>query len=81
MTTGHPLPKKQQLPDPELSIAQAAELKAVSPLTIRRWISQGRLRAYRYSPRVIRIKLADLDNMGEQVNPTTFEHVSGGGPR
>lgn len=63
----------------EISISEAAELKSVSPLTIRRWIQQGKLRAYRYGPKTIRIRVADLEAMGEEVNPITFDYVNGGG--
>lgn len=62
----------------EISIAEAAELKSVQPLTIRRWIQQGKLRAFRYGPRTIRIRLADLEAMATEVNPITRQHVQGG---
>lgn len=62
----------------EISIAEAAELKSVQPITIRRWIQQGKLPAYRYGPKTIRIKLSDLDAMGVEVNPITRRHVQGG---
>lgn len=43
-----------------LSPDDAAEVIGCTPLTIRRAISQGRLKAYRFG-RLIRIKPADLD--------------------
>lgn len=43
-----------------VSIAQAAQLLAVSPKTVRRRISTGELPAYR-SGRIVRIAVADLD--------------------
>lgn len=62
----------------QLTIAEVAEITNTSAPTVRRWISRGELRAYRYSPRVIRIDPADLRAMREEVNPATFAHVSGG---
>ena len=48
MTSKHELP-------PRPSIRQAADWIGVDPKTIRRWISQGRLRADRYGPRLLRV--------------------------
>lgn len=44
-----------------LTLAQTAELLSVDTVTIRRWISQGKLRGYRIGGRMIRIKQEDLD--------------------
>ena len=44
-----------------LTIREAARFLKVSPLTVRRWLKQGRLPAYRLGPRAIRIRRADLD--------------------
>ena len=65
----------------QFSIAEVAELMGTSQPTIRRWISTGKLRAYRYSERVIRIDEKDLLAMREQIAPTTFEHINGGGAK
>lgn len=62
----------------QLSIAQVAEFTGTSEPTVRRWISEGKLRAYRYSARVIRIDESDVLGMREEVNPTTFAHINGG---
>lgn len=52
-------------PDPvELTIAEAAMRLGVDPKTIRRWISSGTLAARRVGPRLIRIRVADLDAIG-----------------
>lgn len=40
---------------PRPTIAQAAEAFGLSQATIRRWIGVGRIKAYRLSPRIIRI--------------------------
>jgi excisionase family DNA binding protein len=45
------------------TVAEAARVLAVSPVTIWRWIKANRLRAYRIGPRNIRIKKEDLDQM------------------
>lgn len=51
----------------DVSIAQAAELKNLSTKTIRRLIADGVLPAYRVGPRVIRIRVADLDSLGRRI--------------
>ncbi len=56
--------------DPEtdlLTKAEAAKLLKVSPVTISRWLKQGRLPAYRLGPRAIRIRRADLDALLDPV--------------
>ena len=45
------------------SLAQASERTHVSVRTLRRWISQGRLNAYRAGPRLLRIDPDDVDAM------------------
>lgn len=46
---------------PFTTIVGAADYYAVSTKTIRRWIAEGRLPAYRVGNSAIRIKLSDLD--------------------
>jgi excisionase family DNA binding protein len=41
---------------PRPTIRQAAEFHGVDVKTIRRWIAEGRLRAYRIGPRLIRLE-------------------------
>lgn len=48
-------------PDQMLSYRQAGELLGVSSDSVRRWVTQGRLPAYRLSRQVVRIKRKDLD--------------------
>ncbi|MGB8385196.1 MAG: helix-turn-helix domain-containing protein [Dermatophilaceae bacterium] len=45
------------------SLAEAAERTHVSVRTLRRWIAQGRLNAYRAGPRLLRINPDDVDAM------------------
>ena len=45
------------------TVAEAARLLNVSPVTIWRWIEAQKLRAYRVGPRNIRIRKEDLDDM------------------
>ncbi len=59
-----------------LTIEAAADALDVHPRTLRRRISEGRLKAYRVGPRQIRIKVADLDALLAPI-PTA---ASGGGP-
>lgn len=51
---------------PRLSIKQGAEWLGVSDKTIRRYISQGRLKAVRVGPRLIRI---DRDSLVALATP------------
>jgi excisionase family DNA binding protein len=48
------------LSEPYLTVAQAAEQLSVHPSTIRRWIDQGRLPAYRIGEKRIGLKPPDL---------------------
>ncbi|MBI4505056.1 MAG: helix-turn-helix domain-containing protein [Chloroflexi bacterium] len=43
-----------------LTVAEAAELLKVSAVTLRRWLRQGRLPAYRLGPRQVRVRRGDL---------------------
>ncbi|GAA4474148.1 hypothetical protein GCM10023094_09210 [Rhodococcus olei] len=45
------------------SIAQAAEEYGVCSKTIRRYISAGRISAFRFGPRMIRVDLEEIDAM------------------
>lgn len=56
-----------------VGINQASEYADVHPITIRRWISAGRVPAYRAGPRLLKVDLNELDAMMRRV-PT----VSGG---
>jgi len=47
-----------------LTVAEAAEYLRVTRHTVYRWIAQGRLRAVRYSPRVLRLRRSDLEQHG-----------------
>lgn len=60
---------QQVTPEALVSLAVGAERKGVSVKTVRRWITEGRLPAERLGPRLIRIKVADLDAVGEEVDP------------
>lgn len=48
-------------------ISEAAEYAAVSPKTIRRRIADGSLTAYRMGPRLIRVDLAEIDNLLQRI--------------
>lgn len=43
-----------------LTIPEAAAALKVSPVTVARWLKQGRLPAYRMGPRAVRIRRDDL---------------------
>lgn len=55
-------------PEPRISVAAAAETYGCSPRTIRRHIAEGRLRAYRVGPRLIRIDPRDLDQLAHPLS-------------
>lgn len=65
-------------PSPVLSLEDVARETGTSLSTVRRWISSGELRAYRYGKRVIRVERRDLDRMRKQIAAPTYAHVSGG---
>ncbi len=46
--------------DELLTVAAVARYLGVTPHTVYRWIAQGRLRATRYSPKVIRVRRTDV---------------------
>lgn len=46
------------------TIRDAAEREQVSTRTIRRWIARGLIRAERIGPRLIRVDLDSLDQLG-----------------
>ena len=50
-----------------VTIAESAERKKLSTKTIRRYISQGLVEAERVGPRLIRVNLASLDNLGRSL--------------
>jgi len=52
--------------DELLTVAEAAKLLKVTPHTIYRWVSQGRLRAVRYSRRVLRVRRRDLEEASSE---------------
>lgn len=52
---------------PMISVAEAAKRLNVSELTVRRWISQGRLTAYRLGSKSIRL---DADEVDQFATPT-----------
>ncbi|MGB3352677.1 MAG: helix-turn-helix domain-containing protein [Mycobacterium sp.] len=49
------LPRDFESLPARLSIQQAAAAFGLSPKTIRRWIAEGRIRAYRLGSRTIRV--------------------------
>ena len=44
-----------------VSIKQASEIKGIPQRTLRNWISQGALPAYKVNGFLVRIRVADLD--------------------
>lgn len=50
-----------------VSPLEAAIYAQVSSRTVRRWIAEGRLPAKRFGPRLIRVRLADVEALGNSV--------------
>lgn len=50
-----------------LTLKQAAEWYGVSERTLRRRISEGRLKAYRVGPRSIRVSVADVEALAQPI--------------
>lgn len=64
---------------PELdlvTVAEAAKLLKVSPVTIHRWMKRGLLPSCHVGPRAVRIRRSDLDNMIRPAAPRTERPVS-----
>ena len=53
-----------------ITVAEAAEMFGVAPITIRRYIAAGRLTAYRVGPRLIRL---DPDQVARELLGTPIE--------
>lgn len=52
---------------PPYTLARAAEIYGVTEKTLRRWIASGRLTAYRFGPRQIRIRPQDIEALMEPI--------------
>ena len=61
------LPAHAPIPDDFVTVAEAAALLRVAPSTIRRWIRQGTVPAYRIGPRRVALKRGELSAL---VSPT-----------
>jgi excisionase family DNA binding protein len=53
-----------------VNISVAAEYADVHPATLRRWVAAGRLPAYRVGPRLLKIDLAELDEIVRRIPVT-----------
>ena len=58
-----------ELPDRLLTIEEAAGRLRCSKPTIRRYVSQGRLTAYRVGPRMIRLDGDQVDRLARPITP------------
>jgi excisionase family DNA binding protein len=50
-----------------VSLVEAGDVLGVHSRTIRRYISEGRLTGYRIGPRLVKVKLADLDGLMHRI--------------
>lgn len=62
--------KMNKTREPDLSINEVAELYDVAARTVRRWIAEGSLPAYRVGPKILRVRAADVADMARRI-PTT----------
>jgi excisionase family DNA binding protein len=53
--------------------ADAAKLVGVSVKTIERWIGEGKIKAYRLGPRLVRIDEGSVLNVYERILPSNNE--------
>jgi excisionase family DNA binding protein len=53
--------------DPSVTLAEAASRFNVSTRTLRRWVADGRLPAWRVGPRMIRVAPADVAALARPV--------------
>ena len=54
--------------DELISVKEVAKRLAVSERTVSRWIADGRIKAYRTGPRLIRVDVHSLDFLYEEVH-------------
>jgi excisionase family DNA binding protein len=62
-------PTLEELMGTSVPLTEATELTGVSERTMRRWIAEGRLPAYRVVGQ-LRIRIPDLDRLVERVIPS-----------
>ena len=66
--TSCPPANRRERRHPELiGLPEAADYCDVSYRTIRRWIADGRLDAVRVGPRLLKVSIADLDELRQPV--------------
>ncbi|MEV8029614.1 helix-turn-helix domain-containing protein [Cellulosimicrobium funkei] len=49
--------------NPMMTVEAASQYLDVQPLTIRRYIARGTLPAYRIGPKLVRVRVSDLDRL------------------
>lgn len=59
--------------DGYLTLPEAADIVGQSVKTLRRRIAAGALTAYRFGPRSIRVKRADLEASGHRIPSARFD--------
>lgn len=55
-----PLKRKQTIEPEFIGLADAAALIGVCPMTIRRYIRDGKLQGYRHGTALLRVRIADV---------------------
>jgi excisionase family DNA binding protein len=62
--------------DARLTLHEAAEQLGVHYATIRRWVAEGRLRAHKQGPRLVRIYQSDLDKVIQPAVPLSVRKAA-----
>lgn len=64
-----PAEEREFMPERTIPLEEAAKACGVSNLTMRRWITEGRVRGYRLGSRLIRVEIEDINAMFEPLGP------------
>jgi excisionase family DNA binding protein len=59
---------------PYLTVDEAAAYLGINPMTMRRYIDKGRLRAFKLGPKLLRVRQSDVDGLLTEL-PTASPRV------
>lgn len=64
-----PTTKPANDPNELMTVRAGARIPDVHPVTVRRWIAQGKLRAYSFGPRSTRVRRGDIEALAAPFAP------------